>query len=1121
MMKNKLSLFFLKERRNRLLCGCLWGFLMGLSSISSSAQTASSDLFTGMEARFSPILFFKSEKTAIAPPSVFSSKTEEKRLGFAENAVILVSGTVKDDKGEPLVGANVVVKGTQEGTITDVNGEFKLSVVDGKAVLVVSFIGYINQEVTVGQQKTINIALEADAKNLNEVVVVGYGGTTNKLTTTGAIARVTSDEFKTTTVNSVDQILQGRTAGVNVISTSGEPGADIIVNIRGVNSISGNNQPLYVIDGFPVAPTTDAPITTTGGNRANGLFGLNPNDIESIDVLKDAAATAIYGSRAANGVVMITTKKGKVGESMIEVTNKTGVGIISSPYQMMNSTQYIDIKNEQSIRNNQVPVFNVEDFANRPSTNWLKELTRNSTRQETGVSFRGGAGNTNYFISGSYLSEKGVVINSGNERGNLRFNVNTTVKKWYSVRAQMAATKQNQAVGITQARGWPAAGGPILNALRAAPVFENNLDLFDVQPDAVDGVILGSAANPFLNPVLEQSIKKDNRLSDQVIANIENIFYLDPKHKYELHVVTGTSLTNVERQLLFPPLIDRTNGGTAQQGKGKTTSYNGSLFLIQRYEKGKMKLSNTFGGEITRNINEGFSATAQGLDYASIALQNLGSGKTQKVTSNKTANLIESAFYRFSLNQNNRYVLSGSLRLDGSSRFAENKKFGLFPSGGFTWNISEEPFIKSKIKSLDLAKVRVSYGTTGNDRSLPENRSVRLYTTNFYDIGLGGGATPFVPVSVSQPNNPNLVWESTSQFNIGTDLSFKGNKWGISFEYYDKTTNDLLQNVPYPSQSGFTNIWSNVGTIRNRGVELSINTNQIKTKNFSWSTNVNVSKNKTILVDLGNFDPFSAQNLSGLGGNLLSGNSHALVPSKELGLFYGYKVEGLYQPSDFNANGLPKDGVPIFQSNSPDTRVGRLRYVNSNGSANNIVNDSDRVVIGNAAPDFTFGFTNNFRYKKFTLNVLFTGSYGNDIQNATNSYIRSGNLGFLGVSFNQTADWYKNRWTLDNPHNDVRYPATASGTGIVTPDANSSMIEDGSYIRLKNITLGYTFNFKGNKFMKSINAYVTGTDLLIFTNYSGFDPEASTYGTDPRLQGIDYGAYPRNRNVTVGLTIGL
>ena len=424
------------------------------------------------------------------PPSVSALKIEH----FSVPREILVSGVVRDDMGEPLVGASIVVKGTTNGTVTNEVGAFKLAVADQKAVLVISFIGYQNKEIVVGKQTNLNITLESDAKALNAVVVIGYGGTTNKLTTTGAISKVTNDEFKSTTVNSVDQILQGRVAGVNVVQTSGEPGADIIVNIRGVNSISGNNQPLYVIDGFPVAPSSDAPISAFGGNSSNGLFGLNPNDIENIEILKDAAATAIYGSRAANGVVLITTKKGRVGESQIEITNKTGVGIISSPYQMMNSTQYVNTKNEQSVKNNQVPLFNVEDFANRTSTNWLKELTRNSGRQETGISFRGGTGNTNYFISGSYLKEKGVVINSGNERGNLRFNINTTVKKWYSVRGQFTATRQNQAVGVTTNRGWPGAGGPILNSLRAAPVFENNLDLFEVQADAVDGVVLGSAA---------------------------------------------------------------------------------------------------------------------------------------------------------------------------------------------------------------------------------------------------------------------------------------------------------------------------------------------------------------------------------------------------------------------------------------------------------------------------------------------------------------------------------------------------------------------------------------------------------------------------------------------------
>ena len=1039
---------------------------------------------------------------------------------IAQNDVLHIKGTVKSDEGELLSNVSVKVKGAKTGTTTAADGTYNITVKPGQT-LVFSSVGFNDFEAVAKLNLTINVTLRSRADKMNEVVVIGYGGTANKLTTTGAISKVTAGEFKTTTVNTVDQILQGRTAGVSVISTSGEPGADIIVNIRGINSISGNNQPLYVIDGFPVPPGSDAPSTNTAGSgRANGLFGLNPNDIESIEVLKDAAATAIYGSRAANGVVLITTKRGRVGESTIEVTNKSTIGVISSPYQMMNSMQYVDAKNEQLLKQNQLPPFSVEDFAGRASTNWLKAITRNSLRQETGISFRGGAGLTNYFLSASYLSERGVVINSGNKRGNVRFNINSEVKKWYSVRGQFTATRQNTLVGVTLARQWPAGGGPILNSLRAAPVFENNPDLLEGN-DAIDGVVLGSAANPFVNPVLAQGLKRDNRYSDQIIANLENIFYLDSRRNYEVHAVIGTAFTNVERQTLQPALIDRANGGTVQQGKTKSISYNGSAFILQRIKKDKFSVNNTLGVEFTENNNENYSAVGLGLDYSDVALWNLNSARSQRITSGKSANLIQSAFYRTILNFKSRYVLSASIRLDGSSRFAENKKTGWFPSGGFAWNLSEESFMK-KVRFINLAKFRVSYGATGNDRSLPENRSLRLYGTTFYEIGPGGGASPFVPLSVSQPGNPNLVWESTQQFNTGLDLAFLNNKLNVSFEYYNKLTKDLLQNVPFPTQSGFGNIWSNVGTIRNRGVELTVNTNQVTTKNFSWSTNLNVSHNRTILVDLGKFDPFTPANMPQLGGNLLAGSSHALIPGRDIGLFYGYKVVGLYQLSDFNPDGTLKAGVPVFTgSSAPDTRPGRLKFMDTNGSPNWNVNDSDKVVIGNASPDFTFGFTNNFSYKNFNLSFLFTGSVGNDVQNMTDAYIRSGNLALVGVSFNQTQEWYKNRWTLANQHNDPRYPAVQTTQGVVTPDANSVMIEDGSYVRLKNITLGYNFNLKRVKFIRSLTAYITGTDLFIITRYTGFDPEASSYGADPRLQGIDYGAYPRNRNITLGVTVSL
>lgn len=1038
-------------------------------------------------------------------------------FGASAQELILLKGKVSSEgDGELMPGVNIKIKNSQGGTTTGVDGTYSLRVTRG-VTLVFSFVGYTPKEVIVGKSNVINVLLKNATVDLGEVIVTGYGGTVNTLEKTGAFSRVTNAEFKTTTVNGVDQILQGRTAGVNVISTSGEPGADIIVNLRGIGSISGDNQPLYVIDGFPVPATATAASGQVGGSRGNGLVGLNPNDIESIDILKDASATAIYGSRAANGVILITTKKGKTGESVIEVTNKTGLTLISSPYQMMNSQQYVDTKNRQSTRTGNIASFNVEDFANRKSTNWLKELTQPGLRQEIALNFRGGVGATNYYLSATYLTEKGIVINSGNKKGSLRLNLNTEVKKWYNIKTQIAYTKQDNAVAITRSRGWPGGGGPILNALRGSPVLEYNPDEEDSQADVIDGVTISGTR--FVNPVLEQRSKLDNSYLDEVIANLDNTIFLNPKRTFEFHAIGGLSYKINNRKYLIPSITDPGNGGTAFSRQDKNQSYNLALTLTNRYKKDKHNLTNLLGLEYNAEMFESFSATGRSLDYPEFALDNLASAKTQTVSSGKSEAILQSAFGRSTYNYDNRYIFNGSLRLDGSSKLAENKKFGLFPSASFAWNLSEESFIKDNIPSISLAKLRASYGSSANNRGLPSNRSLGLYGATFYEnIASGNPDAVLVPI---QARNPDLTWESSNIFNVAIDLGFLRNKLNVTFDYYNKITQDLLQNVPVAAQSGFSNIWANVGTIRNRGVELTINSYQVTTKNFNWSSNFNISHNKTILIDLGNFDPFAATNIANLGGNLVGGASHVLIPGREIGLFYGFKVDGLYQLSDFEANGTTvKSGVPVLSQTvgTPDTRVGRLKFVNTNGSEDNLVDDKDRTVLGDAAPIFTYGITNNFKYKRLSLSILLQGSYGNTIQNQVNAYISSGNLASIGTAFNQTQDWYFNQWTLNNQHNDVRYPAVQTAANVVTTAATSAQMEDGSYLRMKNVTLQYSFNVSKFKFMRSFNLFLTGTDLLTITNYSGFDPEASSYGTDIRLQGIDYGAYPRARNFTLGLT---
>lgn len=1039
-------------------------------------------------------------------------------FGASAQELVQIKGKISSENdGELLPGVSIKIKNSPGGTTSNVDGTYSLRLTRG-VTLVFSYIGYMPQEVLVGKNNVINVKLKSSSTDLGELVVTGYGGTVNTLEKTGAFSRVTNAEFKTTTVNGVDQILQGRSAGVNVISTSGEPGADILVNLRGIGSISGDNQPLYVIDGFPVPATATAASGQTGGSRGNGLVGLNPNDIESIDILKDASATAIYGSRAANGVILITTKKGKSGESTIEVTNKTGVTIISSPYQMMNSQQYVDTKNRQSIRTGNIASFNVEEFADRKSTNWLKELTQPGIRQELALNFRGGIGATNYYLSATYLTEKGIVLNSGNKKGSIRLNLNTEVKKWYNIKTQVAYTKQDNAVAITRSRGWPAGGGQILNALRGSPVLEYNPDEEDSQADIVDGVTI--SATRFINPVLEAKLKQDNSYLDEVIANIDNTIFLNSKRTFEFHAIGGTSFRVNNRKYLLPALLDIGNGGTAFQRQDKIQSYNLAFTLSNKYKKNRHSLTNLLGIEYNNEIGDSFSATSRSIDYPDFALYNLGSGKTQIVTSSKNQAILQSAFGRSTYNFGNRYIFNGSLRLDGSSKLAENKKFGLFPSGSFAWNISEESFIKDNFSSVTLAKIRASYGSSANNRGLPSNRSLGLYGANFYENVLSGNPDAvLVPI---QSRNPDLTWESSNIFNVATDLGFLKNKLTMTFDYYNKITKDLLQNVPVSAQSGFSNIWANVGTIRNRGVELTINSYQLNTKNFTWSSNFNISHNKTILIDLGNFDPFAATNIANLGGNLVGGASHVLVPGREIGLFYGFKVDGLYQLSDFEANGTTvKSGVPVVSQTvgTPDTRVGRLKFVNTDGSENNLIDDKDRTILGDAAPKFTFGFTNNFKYKRFNLSILLQGSYGNTIQNQVTAYVSSGNLASIGTAFNQTEKWYLNQWTVDNQHNDVRYPAVQTAANIVTTAATSVVMEDGSYVRMKNVTLQYSLNVSKLKHLKAVNMFLTGTDLLTLTNYSGFDPEVSSYGSDIRLQGIDYGSYPRARNYTVGVTV--
>lgn len=1010
-----------------------------------------------------------------------------------------IKGMVVDENGTGLPGVSIIVKATKIQTITTAEGTFEMKVPAERTILVFSYVGFSPKEVPVRRQTTYNVQLNPEAKALKEVVVVGYGAQ-SKRDLASSTTRVSGTEYKSAVINTVDQALQGRTTGVQVVETSGEPGAAAVVRIRGNNSLTGNNEPLYVIDGFPMPPYREAGANFTGAYTQNGLYGINPNDIESMEVLKDASATAIYGSRGANGVVLITTKAGKRGSGRVELVNKTSFGSISNPIKMMNSRQYADVINESfrlTGRN--------EPFENRDSTltntDWVKAITQPSFRQDATLSISGGSAKSSYYISANYLTEKGTIINSDNNRGSIRANLNNEVNNWYTVKGQLAYTRQKSNRAVTASRAWPFSGG-LMDGLRAAPTLE------------LDYLGFNSLGIPnyqgfyFANPYNELMAKSDETNNDYSIINLENYFKLAPGLQFVVTLGSNQNLTR--RKVFLPPTTAEGNQANGRGSNNTSNTYSYNLNGYLQYEKTFKKshyLNATAGVEYNNQIVEFVNTNSSGFDIPYFGMDNIGSAQSQAIGSFKEKRILQSAFGRLNYSFKGRYVLNTSLRADGASAFAENKKYGLFPSVALAWNLDAEEFMKN-VKFISNTKFRASYGETGSQAIAPYS-SLLQFSSGFYEMGQGAINTGVYPTSLA---NPNLSWERTKQFNAGLDFNTAKDRLVVSFDYYNKVTSDLLQYRVLPTQSGVNSIIDNYGTMRNRGVELSVQANIVQRKNVTFSSRVNISKNVTTLVDLGDRTQSDYVNIN---GNLLGGVSGILTPGEEVGRFFGYRVAGLTQTTDFDSNGNPT--FPTFEGPAPPGSTGTPVYgswIYEDTDGSNRVDDKDRVVLGKSTPDFTFGWSNDLTWKNFAVNALFTGSVGNDVLNLTSFYISNGVVDYSGVGFNQSEEWYNKRYTESNPHNDPKYPGIQRG--IASGDINSTMLEDGSFVRLKMLSLSYTLPKLGP--IQNPKLFVTGTNLWTLTRYTGYDPEVSSYAQSLLQQGIDYGAYPSQRSYTIGFS---
>lgn len=1039
------------------------------------------------------------------PDSVSPDSGAAKQLGTTDAGpgTRVIKGVVQDDKGVGMPGVAVLVKNTQIQAITNTDGSFEMKVPAQGGTLVYSFVGFTTKEVPITGQTQYNAQLAPEAKALKEVVVVGYGAQ-SKRDLASSTSRVAAQEYKSAVINTVDQALQGRATGVQVVETSGEPGAASVVRIRGNNSLSGNNEPLYVIDGFPMPPYREAGANFSGAYTQNGLYGINPNDIESMEILKDASATAIYGSRGANGVVLITTKSGKRGEGRVELVNKTSFGTISNPIRMMNSQQYAEVINESFRLTDRNPPFENPDSA-LTNTDWVAAITQPSFRQDITLSLSGGSPKSSYYISGNYLKEKGTIINSNNDRASLRINLNNEVNDWYTVKGQFSFSRQKTNRAVTASRAWPSSGG-LMDGLRAAPTLEidylgnNSLGIPNYQ------------GYYFSNPYNELTAKTDVTQSDYSILNIENYFKLADGLQLVVSLSGNQNLTR--RKVFLPP---STAEGNPVKGKGSnntanTYSYNFNSYL--QYEKTFRKnhyLNTTLGVEYNDQTVEFVNTNYSGFNVPFFGVDNIGAAQSQVIGSFKEKRILQSGFLRANYSFKGRYVLNTSIRVDGASPFAANRKYGVFPSAAIAWNLEQEEFMKG-VTFISNTKFRASYGETGSQAIGPYS-SLSQYSSGFYEMGPGGdGAVVNTGIFPNTIANPNLSWERTRQFNAGIDFNTARDRLVISFDYYNKVTSDLLQPRKVPTQSGVGTIIDNYGTMRNRGVELSIQANIVQKKNVTFSTRLNISRNVNTLIDLGDRTQSDYVNIN---GNLLGGVSGILTPGEEVGRFFGYRVAGLSQKSDFDADGNPT--FPTFEGPRPPGSKGTPflgHWIYADTNQDGIVNADDREVLGKSTPDFTFGWTYDLTWKNFAVNALFTGSVGNDVLNLTNFYINNGVVDFGGVGFNQSEEWYRKRYTEANQHNDPKYPGIQRG--IASGDINSTMLEDGSFARLKMLSLSYTFPRLGP--VKNPRLFVTGTNLWTLTKYTGFDPEVSSYAQSLLQQGIDYGAYPSQRSYTIGFS---
>jgi TonB-dependent starch-binding outer membrane protein SusC len=956
-----------------------------------------------------------------------------------------VTGTVTSaEDGTTIPGVTVLVKGTAIGTITDINGKYEIEVPEENNILVFSFVGLQTQEVAIDGRNIIDVAMEAAMLNLGELVVVGYGTESSRLVS-GSMGVVGDAEIKDVPMRTVDGVLQGRSPGVFISQNSGTPGAANSVRIRGNASISAGNEPLYVIDGIPMT-TGDFSQVGFSGQGINALSDINPSDIESITVLKDASAAALYGARATNGVILITTKRGSQQRTNINFSGSWGLQEVIKKPEMLNAAQWLDYMGLEP------------DSINPVDINYPDEIFRMAPMSSYELSASGGDKKTQFFISGNYYEQTGILLGTDFQRLNGRMNIDHQINQNVKIGGSFGTSYSLN----NRVEGDRSLHGVLPNSISRPPVYPIYNEDGTYNQDGF-----------FSNPIAIGNEAINEAHSYRTLGNT----YADIRfsEKFTFSTKWGMDYLSL-REHSYDPITTRQ--GATTNGLGIEAQTN----ILNIVSNNLVRYANTFADVHNLEALAGYSFEifkrriqyAEGIDFPGPYFQYLlDAGTIRLAEARATDRGINSWFGQVKYNYDYKYIFSFSGRYDGSSKFGTNNRYGFFPAASLAWRLSEENFFKALELPVNEFRLRASYGLTGND-GIPDFAFMDLYTGRANYLSRAGIAPAGLP-------NPDLKWETTKQFNIGADIEFFDERIAFSFDYYNNKTSDLLFSRPISMTAGFSSITTNIGELENKGIELALNTINIRNSDFEWSTRFNISHNKNEIISL-----YKDQNLLDLDRYSPS----SVIVGEPISVFYG-----------FNSLGVdPTTGDLVFED------------VDGNG----VINSDDRKVIGDPNPDFTGGLSNNLRYKQFDLNFFIQFSYGNDIFNATRIFTEA----MTYADENQSIDILR-RWQQPGDITDM--PRADADNINANNRISSRFVEDGSYARLKNLTLSYTFDSKIAERigMKSARIYFAGANLITITDYSGMDPEVNYTGNNNLLRATDFFTYPQARTYTIGINLGL